>query len=74
MFGIVSPKFLWHNFRYAILAIFLVAGVICPMPDPVSMCLYATPMLALYLIGIALAWWVHPDKRRSREAKKVAKA
>jgi sec-independent protein translocase protein TatC len=38
------------------------------------MCLYAVPMLALYLIGIAVAWWVHPDKRRVREAKKAAKA
>jgi sec-independent protein translocase protein TatC len=74
MFGIVSPKFLWNNFRYAILAIFIVAGIICPMPDPVSMCLYAAPLLALYLIGIGLAWWVHPDKRRAREAKKAAKA
>jgi len=26
MFGIVSPRFLWDNIRYAILAIFLVAG------------------------------------------------
>jgi sec-independent protein translocase protein TatC len=74
MFGIVSPKFLWNNFRYAILAIFIVAGIICPMPDPVSMRLYAAPLLALYLIGIGLAWWVHPDKRRAREAKKAAKA
>ena len=38
------------------------------------MCVYAIPMLTLYLIGIAVAWWVHPDKRRTREAKKAAKA
>ncbi len=68
LFGIVSPRFLWKNFRYAILAIFLVAGVICPMPDPVSMCIYATPLLALYLIGIAVAWWVHPSRRKKKEA------
>ena len=30
LFGIVSPKFLWKNIRYAILAVFLVAAVICP--------------------------------------------
>src|SRR5215475_6074675 len=30
MFGIVSPKFLWKNIRYAILAVFVVAAVICP--------------------------------------------
>ncbi len=66
LFGIVSPKFLWKNFRYAILAIFIVAGIICPMPDPASMCIYAAPLLALYLIGIGVAWWVHPTRRKKK--------
>jgi sec-independent protein translocase protein TatC len=74
LFGIVSPRFLWKNIRYAILIVFIVAACICPSPDPWTMCVYAIPMLTLYLIGIAVAWWVHPDKRRSREAKKAAKA
>jgi sec-independent protein translocase protein TatC len=74
LFGIVSPKFLWTNIRYAILIVFLVAACICPSPDPWTMCVYAIPMLTLYLIGIGVAWWVHPDKRRSREAKRAAKA
>ena len=34
LFGIVSPQFLWKNIRYAILAVFLVAAIICPSPDP----------------------------------------
>jgi sec-independent protein translocase protein TatC len=68
LFGIVSPKFLWKNIRYAILAVFLVAAVICPSPDPWSMCFYAIPMLSLYLIGIGVAWWVHPSRRKKKEA------
>jgi sec-independent protein translocase protein TatC len=68
MFGIVSPKFLWKNIRYAVLAVFLVAAFICPSPDPWTMCIYALPMLALYLIGIAVAWWVHPSRRKAKEA------
>jgi sec-independent protein translocase protein TatC len=68
MFGIVSPRFLWKNFQYAILAVFLVAAVICPSPDPWTMCIYAVPMLALYVIGIGVAWWVHPSRRREKEA------
>jgi sec-independent protein translocase protein TatC len=67
MFGIVSPKFLWKNIRYAILAVFLVAAIITPSPDPWTMCIYAIPMLALYLIGIAVAWWVHPSRRKAKE-------
>jgi sec-independent protein translocase protein TatC len=69
MFGIVSPKFLWKNIRYAILAVFLVAAIITPSPDPWTMCIYAVPMLALYLIGIGVAWWVHPSRKRAKEAK-----
>jgi sec-independent protein translocase protein TatC len=68
MFGVVSPKFLWKNIRYAILAIFLVAAIITPSPDPWTMCIYACPMLALYLIGIGVAWWVHPSRRKAKEA------
>jgi sec-independent protein translocase protein TatC len=68
MFGIVSPKFLWKNVRYAILAVFLVAAFICPSPDPWTMCIYAIPMLSLYVIGIGVAWWVHPSRRRAKEA------
>ncbi len=67
MFGIVSPKFLWKNIRYAILAVFLVAAFICPSPDTTTMCVYAIPMLALYVIGIGVAWWVHPSRRKKKE-------
>lgn len=67
MFGIVSPKFLWKNIRYAILIIFVVAAIITPSPDPWTMCIYAVPMLSLYLIGIGVAWWVHPSRRSKKE-------
>lgn len=67
LFGIVSPRFLWKNIRYAILAVFIVAAVICPSPDPWTMCIYAVPMLVLYLIGIGVAWWVHPSRRKKKE-------
>jgi sec-independent protein translocase protein TatC len=68
LFGIVSPKFLWKNIRYAILAVFVVAAFICPSPDPWTMCVYAIPMLSLYVVGIGVAWWVHPSRRKAKEA------
>jgi sec-independent protein translocase protein TatC len=68
LFGIVSPRFLWKNIRYAILAVFIVAAIICPSPDPWTMCIYAIPMLVLYLVGIGVAWWVHPARRKKKEA------
>jgi sec-independent protein translocase protein TatC len=68
LFGIVDGKFLLKHFRYAVLAIFLIAAIICPTPDPIGMCLFATPMLALYFIGVLVAFLVHPDRRNKKKA------
>ena len=68
LFGIVDAKFLLKHIRYAILVIFIISAIICPMPDPFSMCLFASPMLVLYFFGIAIAWYVHPDHRKAKEA------
>jgi sec-independent protein translocase protein TatC len=71
LFGIVDGKFLIKHIRYAILAIFLIAAIICPTPDPIGMCLFATPMLVLYMIGVGVAFLVNPTSRKAREAKKT---
>ncbi len=68
LFGIVDAKFLVKNVRYAVLIIFVIAAVICPTPDPIGMCLFATPMLVLYLLGVGVAFLVHPARRKAREA------
>jgi sec-independent protein translocase protein TatC len=72
LFGIVDGKFLIKHIRYAILAIFLIAAIICPTPDPVGMVVFASPMLVLYMMGVGIAFLVHPDRRKAREAKKKA--
>jgi sec-independent protein translocase protein TatC len=64
LFGIIDAKFLLKHFRYAVLAIFIVAAIICPTPDPIGMCLFASPMLALYFIGVGVAYFVHPNRRK----------
>jgi sec-independent protein translocase protein TatC len=64
LFGIVSPKFLWKNIRYAILIIFIIAAIITPTPDPLTMFVFAAPLLALYLISIGVSFMVHPARRR----------
>ncbi len=67
LFGIADAKFFLKQYRYAILIIFLVSAIICPLPDPVSMCLFASPMLALYILGVAVAWFVHPTRRKAKD-------
>lgn len=56
IFGLVSAKFLWKNFKYALLIIFLMAAVLSPTGDAVTQCIYAGPMIVLYLISIGVAW------------------
>ena len=53
--GLVTAGFLWHYFQYAILAIFIIAAVITPTPDVVTQCVFAAPMILLYLVGILFA-------------------
>jgi sec-independent protein translocase protein TatC len=67
--GIVDAKFLIRHIRYAILVIFVIAAIICPLPDPVSMCLFAAPMLILYMLGVGVAWVFNPSRRKAKEAK-----
>jgi sec-independent protein translocase protein TatC len=69
LFGIVDAKFLLKHIRYAVLIIFLISAIICPLPDPFSMCLFASPMLVLYILGVAVAYWVHPSRRKTGETK-----
>jgi sec-independent protein translocase protein TatC len=70
LMGIVSAGWMWGNIRYAILAIFMIAAIITPTPDILNMCIFAAPMVALYVLSIAIAWLVHPDQRKKRAEKK----
>jgi sec-independent protein translocase protein TatC len=54
--GLVTPRFLWSKFKYAVLLIFIVAAVITPTPDVVTQSLLAIPMIGLYLLSIGVAW------------------
>jgi sec-independent protein translocase protein TatC len=65
LFGIVTPKFLLKNFRYAILLIAIVAAIITPTPDATTMLVFMAPMIMLYLIGIAVSAFVVRSKRRA---------
>jgi sec-independent protein translocase protein TatC len=66
LFGIVDGKFLLKHVRYAILIIFIITAIICPLPDVFSMCLFASPMLVLYFIGVAAAFLVNPSKKKDK--------
>ena len=64
LFGIVTPKFLWDNVRYAILIIAIVAAIITPTPDATTMLVFMAPMVALYFISIGVAAMVVRNKAK----------
>jgi sec-independent protein translocase protein TatC len=67
LFGIVTPKFLIQNTKYAILVITVVAAIVTPTPDAVTMLLVMAVMTALYFVGVWVSWVV-VRKRERREA------
>ncbi|HVN09142.1 MAG TPA: twin-arginine translocase subunit TatC [Patescibacteria group bacterium] len=67
LFGIVTPKFLWKNFRYAILVIAIIAAAITPTTDALTMLVFMAPMILLYVVGIGVAAVVLRGKRKRAE-------
>ncbi len=68
LFGIVTPKFLWKNFRYAILVITILAAIVTPTPDATTMVIFMGVMTLLYVLGIGVSYLVVRKKRRTQAA------
>ena len=61
--GVVTPKWLSVNRKYAVLVIFILAGILTPGPDIFSQFLMAIPTLLLYEISILLSKLVSSSKK-----------
>jgi sec-independent protein translocase protein TatC len=64
----VTARFLWRNMKYAILIIFTLSALLTPSTDPWNQTIFAVPMIALYLIGIVIAWVVGPKRGEESSA------
>ena len=71
-FGIVTPRWLWKNLRYAILIITVIAAIVTPTPDATTMLIFMTPMLGLYFLGIGVSYMVFRKKRQREMAREGA--
>jgi len=67
---VITAGLLWRQIKYAVLLIFIVAAVLTPSPDPWNQVVFAAPMLALYIVSIALAWVVQPRKGASERVSR----
>lgn len=64
--GILSPKFMIKNFKYAVLISFIVAGVITPTPDAITQTIVAGPFIILYAIGIFVSYLAGRKKGKDK--------
>lgn len=67
-FGIMTPAFMRHYRRHSLVAILIIAAIVTPTTDPVTMAVFALPMMLLYEISIWIAAIaarkrarIHPD-------------
>ncbi len=54
--GIVTPRRLVQSWRYATVAVFVLAAVITPSGDPITLMMLATPMMILYFVAVLIGW------------------
>ena len=63
--GIVTARRLLSGTPYAVLIIFVTAAILTP-PDVVSQVFLALPMIALYLLGVGVAWVFEPRRKKAK--------
>jgi sec-independent protein translocase protein TatC len=66
LMGLITPGWMWKNLRYSILIIVVIAAILTPTTDIMNMCVFAAPMVVLYILSIGVAWLVHPKRRKKR--------
>lgn len=55
--GIVSAGFLVRSWKISLVIILIVAAIVSPTADVINLMLFATPMMALYIVSIGIAWF-----------------
>jgi len=56
--GVVTPQRLIKSWRIALVAIAVIAAVITPSGDPVTLAMLGVPMVVLYFLSILVGWLV----------------
>lgn len=71
IFGIVTPKFLIKNIRYAVIITAVVAAALAPTPDWTTLFMFWMPLVGLYVVSIGLSWLVYFRKDWKRRHEKT---
>lgn len=65
--GLVSPGMLLKIWRYAVVAIFILAAILSPTTDVPNLLVFAAPMLLLYFLSVGIAWVFWRRRRTEKE-------
>jgi sec-independent protein translocase protein TatC len=64
--GILTAKFMRDKRRYAIVIILVIAAIVTPTPDMLTMTIVSIPLFVLYEVGIVVAIYVEKRKKARR--------
>jgi len=65
--GIVTPKFLLKQWRFAIVGVFLITAIITPGDVVTAQVIMGIPMTALYFLSVGLSWFVARKRKDDAE-------
>jgi sec-independent protein translocase protein TatC len=70
--GILTAKFMRETRRYAIVIILIVAAIVTPTPDMMTMTVVSIPLFGLYEVGILVAAVVEKRKLQPTNTRTFA--
>jgi sec-independent protein translocase protein TatC len=70
MAGLVNSKMLMAGWRYAVVAVVVVAAIITP-PDPISQTLLSIPIIALYFFSVGCVKLIEMRRDKEDEARGI---
>lgn len=65
--GAVTPQQLRKQWRVAVMVVFVIAAIITPSGDPISMLALAVPMTLLYILAVIIGYVVQRRKRKNMQ-------
>jgi sec-independent protein translocase protein TatC len=65
--GLITPRFMIRNFKYAVMVILILAAVLSPDPGGMGMAMMGGPVIILYILSIGLAWAFGKKRKKPEE-------
>ena len=66
--GLMTPKLMWASRRYATVIILIIAAIVTPTPDIMTMLIVATPLFLLYEASIFVSAYIERKKKKAEAA------